>query len=257
MLRVERLTVTIAGKCVCRDLSLQVRAGQRWAVLGPNGVGKTTLLHTLAGLRAAAAGAIQLGEQALEHWPPRLLARWRGLLLQHYEDPFSSTVLDTALIGRHPYLGRWEWESSADAACARAALATVDIGELAQRTVSTLSGGERRRLAIAALLVQDPRLMLLDEPTNHLDLRHQLQTLALFTELAQRQGKALVMVTHDLINALQQCDHALLLFGEGETLAGPSELVVTEENLSRLYGCALRRARGPSGEVWLPAARQV
>ena len=174
------------------------------------------------------------------------------MLLQHYEDPFPSTVLETALIGRHPHLQRWEWEDSDDVAQARKALESMDLAGFENRTIATLSGGERRRLAIATLLTQNPQLLLLDEPTNHLDLFHQLRALNLFTHLASQEDRAIMMVLHDITSAARYCDHALLLFGEGETLAGTITDVVTEENLARLYGHPIRCLTGPDGDVWTP-----
>jgi len=253
LLVTKDLAVAIAGKLVCRDLDLHIRCGQRWAVLGPNGSGKTTLLHTLAGFRPPQAGEITLKGRHLNTWQLRQRAKLLGALLQHYDDPFPSTVLETALIGRHPHLQRWEWEDSDDVAQARRALALMDLAGFENRTIATLSGGERRRLAIATLLTQNPQLLLLDEPTNHLDLFHQLRALDLFTQLASQEARALIMVLHDITSAVRYCDHALMLFGEGETLAGAVTDLITEENLARLYGHPIRRLSSPDGDVWTPA----
>lgn len=247
------LAVTIADTRVCRGLNLRIRSGERWAILGRNGSGKTTLLHTLAGLRPAQGGKIFLKDKRLHEWRARQRARVVGTLLQHYDDPFPSTVLETALIGRHPHLQRWKWEDSNDLEEAREALHAMDLGGFENRSVATLSGGERRRLAIATLLTQNPQLLLLDEPTSHLDLFHQLHALRLLTNLAAQQERALIMVLHDITGAVRHCDHALLLFGEGQALAGPVTEVVNEANLARLYGYPIRCLTGPDGPVWTPA----
>jgi len=253
LLSTKHLAVAIVGKWICRDLDLHIIAGQRWAVLGPNGSGKTTLLHTLAGLRPAQGGDILLKDCKLGDLSPRERARFVGCLLQHNDDPFPNTVLETALIGRHPHLERWQWESNDDRQRVRDALRTVDLIGFEARFIATLSGGERRRLAIATLLTQDPRLLLLDEPTNHLDLYHQVQALQLLTRLVAEEERALVMALHDVTSAVRFCDHALLLFGTGETLCGAISEIITEENLTRLYGHPIRRLIGPDGEVWTPA----
>jgi len=255
LLEARGLSLAVAGRPLCRDLDLVIRAGQRWAVLGPNGSGKTTLLHVLAGLRDAQGGEVHLQERPLAHWPARERARLLGILLQDYDDPFPSTVLETALIGRHPHLGRWQWEGREDLARAREALRLMDLEGLEERAVASLSGGERRRLAIAALLVQEPRLLLLDEPTNHLDLHHQVRVPQLLAKQATRQAGAVLMVLHDITAAVHCCDHALLLFANGVTLSGPAAAVVTEENLSRLYGHPIRRWDGTDGPVWSPQYR--
>ncbi len=236
LLTANDLTVSIADKSVCRGLNLAIERGQCWGILGRNGIGKTTLLHTLAGLHAPDAGAIYLEEQPLTHLSRRHIAQSIGVLFQHSEDPFPSTVLETALVGRHPYLNAWDWESEEDQTLARQALATVGMDGMASRQAGTLSGGERQRLAIATLLTQDSQLLLLDEPANHLDLHHQITILDLLVRQTRERGKALLIIGHDLNLTARYCDHALMLFGEGETTQGKLPQILTEENLARLYG---------------------
>lgn len=246
------LAVSIGGHRVCDSLDWQVAAGETWAILGKNGAGKSTLLTTLAGLRSQDKGMISIGAHALPLSagadPARALARVRGYLAQHQSDPFASTVMETALVGRHPHLGRWDWESAADRRIAAAALAEVDLAGFAAREVQTLSGGERQRLAVAQLLAQQPQLFLLDEPLTHLDLSHQVAVMELFSRRA-REGAAIVAVLHDPGFAARYCRQALLLFGNGEWLAGPSDEVITAEQLSRLYGHPLREVRA-DGQRW-------
>jgi len=253
LLETRGLDVAIAGHTVCRNLNLRIAAGERWAVLGPNGSGKTTLLHTLAGLRAAEAGELWIKDRPLRDWPARALAREVGVLLQAQDDPFPSTVLDAVLIGRHPHLGRWQWESDDDRRRAAAALAAVDLQGCGTRLITTLSGGERRRAAIAAVLCQDPALFVLDEPTNHLDIHHQMRVLALFADLATQHDRGVLTVLHDVTSAERYCDHVILLYGGGAVEAGPVEGLLTEKKLARLYHHRLHRLDGPDGAVWVPA----
>ena len=250
LLTTQKLAVTIAGINVCEELDFSVARGECWAILGRNGAGKTTLLHTLAGLRASAAGSIHIDGHPLASLTARELARVRGLLPQDDYDAFSATVLETALVGRHPHLSRWQWEGPMDLSIARAALATVDIADAEARDVRTLSGGERRRVALATLLAQEPQLFLLDEPASHLDLSHQLALLDGLTALARNQDKALIMVLHDVNLALRYCDHALLL-ERGSASAGPAEEMLTAERLSRLYGVTLRALRDERRRVFV------
>ena len=239
ILAVRGLTVTIAGIGVCRELDFSVAPGQCWAILGRNGAGKTTLLHTLAGLRMPVSGTISLEGQPLATLPAREVARIRGLLIQDDTDAFGATVLETAMIGRHPHLSRWQWESADDVRIARESLALMDIADAEKRDVRTLSGGERRRVALAALLTQQPRLFLLDEPSSHLDLAHQLAVLRRLTALAREQRRALVMVLHDVNLARRFCDHVLML-DRGTAVAGPAAELLTAERLSKIYGVALK-----------------
>src|SRR6266581_1703244 len=185
LLAARGLTVTIAGHRVCSDLELAVKPGECWAILGRNGAGKTTLLHTLAGLRAAGAGVIELDGRPLAALAPRDVARLRGVLPQDDSDAFPATVLETVLVGRHPHLSRWQWEGADDIRIAREAL--------------------------VALLAQQPRLFLLDEPSSHLDLSHQIGLLDRLVSTVRADGRALVMVVHDVNLALRYCDQALLL----------------------------------------------
>ncbi len=252
ILACQNLTVSVAGKPVCGALNLMLTPGRRLAILGGNGVGKTTLLHTLAGLHPPAAGQVLLDGRSLAELPRARVARRLGLLPQDHEDAFPATVLETALIGRHAHLSRWGWESAQDLAEARSALAEVGLAGLEERAVQSLSGGERRRLGLATLLTQDPALWLLDEPTNHLDLAHQIRLLERLAERVAAQGRAWVMVTHDPSLAARFCDRALLLFGAGETLEGRCQELLSEAHLSRLYGYPLRRLEGPRGPVFAP-----
>lgn len=182
-------------------------------------------------------------------WQRRQRALRLGLLAQDDEDPFPSTVLEAALIGRHPHLGLWDWESRADVELARQALKEVDLESFDEREVATLSGGERRRLAIATILLQAPSVYLLDEPTNHLDPRHAVETLRLFRRRAN--GGACVLATlHDANQAEHFADHTLLLIGQGSWIFGPTHEVVTAANLTRIYGTPIVELAAPGRRVF-------
>ena len=252
LLRVRDLAVAVGGRTVVRELDLEIAAGERLAILGRNGAGKTTLLHTLAGLREPAAGHVELDGEALTQLAPRRVAQLRGVLLQQQVDAFPASVLETALIGRHPWLERWAWEGAGDARMARAALDAVDLGGFAARDVHTLSGGERQRLAIATLLTQQPRLALLDEPLSHLDLNHQIAVLQLLARTAAEDGTALVMVMHDPGLAARYCERALLVYGDGRVESGSAAAMLTAERLSALYQHPLRMIESDGQRCFLP-----
>jgi len=241
LLATRGLAVRMGRQAIVEGLDLAVRSGERLAILGRNGVGKTTLLHALAGLRRPARGAVELDGTPVEALGGRALAQLRGLLAQHQVDAFPATVLETALVGRHPHLTRWDWEGARDERIAREALAALGLDELADRDIGSLSGGERQRVGIAALIAQQPRLYLLDEPLAHLDLNHQIAVLELFGRLARERGAGVIMVMHDVNLALRHADRVLLLFGDGVHADGPVAETLDEAGLARLYGHPMRR----------------
>ena len=245
------LAVAVAGRRLCADLDLDVRAGERWVVVGPNGAGKTTLVAALAGLRTPVAGAITYDGRTLASLSPRERARKRAWLPQDSVDYFPATVLETVLVGRHPHLGRFEWESATDNDCARAALKRFGLAGFESRDVRTLSGGERRRVALAALVAQEPVLMLMDEPSSHLDLGQQVAALDALAALARDSGTALVMVLHDLHLALRYGDFAIAL-GNGRAVTGPADEVLTADAMSALFGHRLVAVANGSARTLLP-----
>ena len=250
LLSCEALDVAVGNRVLVRQLNLAIEPGSVTCVLGRNGAGKTLTLHTLCGLREPAAGVVKLEGRALAQWPRRDLARCMGLLTQNTDDPFPATVLESALIGRHPHIDFWQWEGDADRSVARTALAAVSMQDFAERDVATLSGGERRRVAIATLLAQDPQLLLLDEPNNHLDPHHQLDTLKLLRARAD-QGRGVVMTLHDAGLAARFGDQVLLLFGDGEWLYGPTHEMLNETTIGRLYGVDVREVRWEGGRTFV------
>jgi iron complex transport system ATP-binding protein len=249
-LRCAQLTLRVPGRTLVDRLDLAVRPGAVLAVLGRNGAGKSTTLHALAGLRAAAGGEITLGGRALAAWPRRDFARRVGLLPQVNEDPFPATALDAVLVGRHPHLGFWQWESDTDRDIAQRCLAAVDLADFGDRELTTLSGGERRRVAAATVLAQDPQTFLLDEPIQQLDPQHQFDILRIFRGLADR-GRAVAMILHDAGLAARFADDALLLFGDGRWVHGPCADVLNEASIGELYGMPVRELRWPDGRTFV------
>ncbi len=228
------LTVTVPGRTLVENLEMTLVSGEFLAVLGQNGAGKSLTLHTFAGLRTADQGEVLLLGASLASTRRRDIAKNLALLPQYTEDVFPATVLDTVLIGRHPHIGRLQWESEEDRRIAQKALQQMDLGDIPNRDVSTLSGGERRRLAIAQTLTQTPAVYLLDEPTNHLDPQHQLDVLRVFRRQA-RSGATIIASLHDVNLAARYADKCLLLFGDGRWELGLTDSVLSEERLTNLY----------------------
>jgi iron complex transport system ATP-binding protein len=234
------------------QLSATFAPGEFIAVLGRNGSGKTLTLHTLAGLRAPAAGDVTLNGEPLSTLARRKIARSIGVLLQDIEEGFTTTALESVLIGRHPHLAPWQWEGREDERIARAALAQMELSDFAERRTDTLSGGEQRRVAIAGLLAQEPDVYLVDEPTNHLDPHHQLAVLALLRDLASR-GRTVVAALHDPTLAARFADRALLLFGDGKWRLGSATEVLTAGSLSELYSTPMMELAAHGRRVFASA----
>jgi iron complex transport system ATP-binding protein len=253
LLSARGLRLAAGGRTLCRDLNWSLQAGQCWAVLGLNGAGKTTLLHTLAGIQQPDQGEVCLEQQNIRQYSRREVARRLALLFQESDRVFPGTVLEHVLIGRHPHLRSWQWESAEDYRIARQALATVGLEKLAGRDIHTLSGGERQRMAIAGVLAQQPHIYLLDEPVNHLDWHHQHQLLATLTGLVQSGTCALVMALHDVNLASRYCNRVMMMFADGETLTGEARKLLQADTLSRLYGYAIERFEVDGKVVFIPA----
>jgi iron complex transport system ATP-binding protein len=248
------LSVAVAGRPLVTDLNLEIAAGAFVCVLGTNGAGKTLTLHTLAGLRAAASGSVQLGNDLLGELPRREIARRLGLLLQIHDDAFPLTVMDTVLMGRYPHGSFWDWTGSRDRDAVRAALDALDLDGIENRIITSLSGGERERVALATILVQDPAIWLLDEPTNHLDPHHQLIVLNVLRNLANQQ-RIIVTTVHNPALAMRYADYVLLLFGNGEWEFGKAAELLEPVRLQRMYQTPFDYYRNTSGNrtLLLPA----
>ena len=235
ILETRRLDVTVPGRALVSALDLAIEPGEFVAMLGPNGTGKTLSMLTLAGLRKPAAGEVLLDGEPVPSLSRPAIAKKLALLPQDVDDIFPATVLDTVLIGRHPHIPRLQWESGADREIAVDALRKMDIADLGARDILTLSGGERRRAAVAQILTQAPAIYLLDEPTNHLDPQHQLDVLNVFRR-ATEDGAAVIASLHDVNLAVRYADRCLLLFGDGRWQLGDTGDILNERTLETLYG---------------------
>jgi iron complex transport system ATP-binding protein len=252
LLATHALRVQAGRRTLVGGLAWQVHRGERWALLGPNGCGKTTLLRTVAGLLPPDGGDVLLQGRPIGRIGTRELATLRAWCPQHHHDAFALCVLDVVLAARQPYAGRMGWLSPEDEAVAHACLRQCDADHLAAQDVRTLSGGERQRVALAAALAQQTPLLLLDEPTAHLDVHHQLDVCALVATLADR---AVLMSLHDVNLALRCCSHALLCLpgSQPEWIAGTLHEVLTPEHLQRAYGSRMVPVTLESRTYYLPA----
>jgi iron complex transport system ATP-binding protein len=246
------LDISIAGKHICGNLDFELEPGQFWGLLGPNGIGKTTLLKCMAGLTTPDSGTVLLENQVIDKLPRRAIARLLGMLQQHTVYVFDASVLETAMTGRHPHLSYWEREGPTDKQKALDAIRMVDLEGFEARSVTGLSGGEARRLAFASLMVQEPAILLLDEPTNHLDMKHQIRIMNQVENLVSQRQRCAMVALHDVNLAARYCSHVLMMFGGEDWQAGPVNELLIPDNLERLYQCPVETIETPAGNRFLP-----
>jgi iron complex transport system ATP-binding protein len=218
-----------------REVSVRVDRGSFTGLIGPNGCGKTTLLKLLAGVLSPDAGSVSLDGRALATMSKRHVARRIAVVPQETHPAFEYTVLEMALMGRHPHLGAFQLEGPADLAIAREALTATGTSHLAERSYMSLSGGEKQRVVIASALTQSAEVLLLDEPTASLDLGYQLEIGLLLQRLNRERSATLVMATHDLNLAASLCD-TLVMMRNGRVIAsGNTTEVLTSAMVRQLY----------------------
>jgi iron complex transport system ATP-binding protein len=243
VLRAEAVSFTYDTAEVLHDVSLGVGHAGLTGVLGPNGSGKTTLLRLMGGLHIPSAGRITLDDRDLSTYPRGLLARRMATVPQETHLAFDYSVLEIVLMGRYPHLSTFAIEGPVDLEYAAEAMAATGTSDLAGRSFTTLSGGEKQRVVIASALAQlftaddtesGSSILLLDEPTASLDLAYQLEIASLIRELSNR-GIAMLISTHDLSLAASVC-RDLVLLREGRVLAtGPTRDVLTEDMVRSVY----------------------
>ena len=246
VLEARGLQVRLGAKPVLDGVSASFAPGQVTAVLGPNGAGKSTLLACLAGLRTPDAGEVDLDGAPLSALSPRHRAQRIGFIAQTPEIAWAVEAAILVGLGRIPFIGA-RGLSREDAAIIERAMAAAQVTELAERDVSTLSGGERARVLIARALAGEPEWLLADEPLAGLDPGHQLDAADLFRKLAHQQGRGVIVTLHDLSLAARMADRILVL-AQGRVLAdGPAEVALAPAVLARAYGVEARFVTGASG----------
>lgn len=222
------------GKLVMEDFSLEIGAGTITAILGPNGAGKTTLLHLGLGWLKPQRGEILLDQRTLAGYSRRALGQWMGLVPQSEHTAFEYSLLEFVLLGRAPHLPPLAMPGKADCDIAADALRQVGLSDMQDRSILSLSGGERQLVLVARALAQQPRLLLLDEPTSHLDLSNKGRLVHLLRELAAT-GVTILFTTHEPDVASALASH-LVLMQKGRVLkTGTLEEIFTSQELTRLY----------------------
>ncbi|WP_062069109.1 heme ABC transporter ATP-binding protein [Demequina sediminicola] len=241
---VDEVSVRIGDATLVDRVSLDVEHGEIVALVGPNGAGKSTLLGVMAGDRTPSEGRVTCDERAITQWNALELARHRAVLPQDNHVAFSFRVREVVDMGRAPWRGTADEED--DDAAVATAMAEADVTHLAERTFTSLSGGERARVSLARVLAQRTQALLLDEPTAALDLKHQEDVLKVARAQA-RAGAAVVVVLHDLSLAAAYADRiAVMERGTLAALGAPRD-VLDAHMLERVYGVPVRVLDDPDG----------
>jgi iron complex transport system ATP-binding protein len=242
-LQLIEVSIRIGQKKICSALNLTFNSGEVWGVLGQNGAGKTTLLHSLAGVHPIEGGEILFAKKNIQKMNRKQVAQNIGLLLQEETLTFPISVWQNLQFGLYPHSNKLTHRKNATANQPQSIpeiLKIMHLTELENKNIFTLSGGEKRRVSIARLLVQNPNIYLLDEPTNHLDPYYQLFILQFFYRLARNHNNTVIMALHDINFINHFCDRVLMLFDDGEIIFGKKRDILTAENLHRIFNCSLR-----------------
>jgi iron complex transport system ATP-binding protein len=243
--RLDHVHVAYGDRPILQDLSLEVKAGSFFIVIGPNSAGKTTLAKTLAGQVHPQQGSVEILGRPLPSYSRKALARQVAVVSQYSAIEVPFTVSEVVLMGRSPHLSLAGLETHRDLEIAAEAMEATQVGHLARRRLNQLSGGELQRVIIARAICQQPKIIILDEPTASLDLAHQVHIMDLMEQLKEERGFTILMISHDLNLAAMYADHLLLLHQGRITAQGDSKEVLTYDRLEQAYGCVLLVGNNP------------
>ena len=251
MLTLANVSAGYGGGDVIFDISLRIQAGENLSIIGQNGCGKTTLLKVIANILPF-RGEFLLGGQPVRKLRHRDIAKKIAMLSQISGTYFSYTVFDTVMMGRYLHVKNQMLglPSAEDHECVTRCLETVNMLDVCDREISTLSGGQLQRVFLARTLAQEPSIILLDEPTNHLDLKYQIELVEYLRKWAADGGRAVIGVMHD-INLAMRLSEKLLVMKNGRIQAyGKTDEIVSGELLESAYDIDVARYMRESLRVW-------
>lgn len=224
------------GTTVLNGINLSIEPGRMLGILGANGAGKSTLLKILCGVLKPKSGKAVFSDQELSKMDRREIAKGIAYIPQDPMFAFPFTVREVVLMGRAPYIGRFEFEREGDNEIAVNALETVGISHLKNRLINEISSGERQLASIARGLVQEPEIMILDEPATYLDVKHRTEIMNILKQLKEKKGISIIAATHDIFSSLFYFDEIIIL-KDGKILAeGRTDQIINSEILSLAYG---------------------
>jgi iron complex transport system ATP-binding protein len=253
LIKLENISFTYRSENnhVLRTLSLEVRRGDITAILGPNGIGKTTLLHLILGWIKADSGAIYLDDKKQEEYSRREMGRLIGLVPQDEHITFEYSLLEYVLLGRSPHLHSLESPGKKDYNAAMIALEKVGLENLATRPVTHLSGGEKQLVLVARSLAQEPRILLLDEPMSNLDIANKIKLIEVLRSL-KKDGVTILFTSHEPEVAAGISNYLILMGNDNTIEHGTTDKVLSSESLSRIYGITVKVAdyEGKKIVIW-------
>lgn len=233
---------------VLDNISISIKKGSFYIIIGPNGSGKTTLLKLISGVEKHEQSNIHVLDKPVMHYSRKSLARNIAFVQQNQPVDFAFTVFELVLMGRSPHLGMLGVEREKDIDIAKQAISFTGVDHLTDRKLDQLSGGEQQRVFLARAICQEPQIILLDEPTASLDIAHQIRIMDLMRKLMEEKGITVVMVSHDVNLAAMYADELLLLSKGRIVKKGIPEKVLTFETLEKAYDCKLLVDKSPVGE---------
>lgn len=245
-LSVQNLACGYSKRTILQHVNLQIQTGEILCILGPNGVGKSTLFKTIQGFLPPHAGEILLNGQNISKWSRKKLAQALAYVPQNYETTFPYSVEEVVLMGRTAHLGHFSSPSAKDHALCAEILAKLQISHLANSSYTQISGGERQLVLIARALAQDPQFLLMDEPTSNLDFGNQVKVLQHTVQLA-KEGMGIIMTTHFPDHAFL-CSGKVALFKPDRSYTfGLAQEVLTEASLAETYGIPVKMSTIQNG----------
>lgn len=256
-IKIKNLNFSYSKKNILDDISITIKKGTFLSIIGPNGSGKSTLLKNIAKNLEPESGEIWLETLNLLSMPPVELAKKMAVVPQTFQIDFPFTALETVLMGRTPFLKRFQTESEKDYTLAKWAMELTNTWHLKDRSVTEVSGGELQRIIVARALTQEPEIILLDEPTAHLDIQHQMELLELLESLNKTTGLTVVTVLHDL-NLASQFSEEVIMMKDGKIFAsGKTSEVLNADNIRTVYEMEVLLAENPLNQKFniIPLAR--
>jgi iron complex transport system ATP-binding protein len=235
LLEIKNLSFNVGERKILNDINFSVRDGEIVGIIGPNGAGKTTFLKSINGIIEEIKGEILFNGKNIKEYDKKNLARHISFMNQNTNVGFDFSCLDIVVLGRYPYLKRFQEYSDEDREKAKKYMEKTNTLKFQDRMITELSGGERQRVLFAKTLTQESELILLDEPTASLDMKYEEEIFSIISQMREER-KSVIAIIHNLRVAMKYCTR-LILLNDGKIIGdGTPQEIVTEKNLRDIYG---------------------